>query len=92
MTKRRVIRFEPLTLKWSRQILTQEVYDDDGVAGTVLAAFAVVGLVEQEGGHVRREDSRVDHQHQDDPVPQGLCGGRSSDRMILANLCCFAAQ
>ena len=53
-------------------IFTQEVYDDDGVAGAVLTAFAVVRLVEQEGGHVRREDGRVDHQHQDDPVPQGL--------------------
>ena len=38
----------------------------------MLAALAVVGLVEEEGGHVGGEDGRVDHQHQDDPVPQGL--------------------
>ena len=50
----------------------QKVDDDDRVAGAVLTAFAVVWLVEQEGGHVGSEDSRVDHQHQDYPVPQGL--------------------
>ena len=57
-----------------RPNLTQEVDDDDRVAGAVLTAFAVVWLVEQEGGHVGSEDSRVDHQHQDYPVPQGLEG------------------
>lgn len=53
-------------------MLTEEIDDDDGVSGAVLAALAVVGLVEEEGGHVGGEDGRVDHQHQDDPVPQGL--------------------
>ena len=33
---------------------------------------SVAGLVEEEGGHVGREDGRVDHQEQDHPVPQRL--------------------
>ena len=32
----------------------------------------VAGLVEEEGRHVGGEDGRVDHQEQDNPVPQSL--------------------
>ena len=53
--------------------LTEEVYDDDWVVrGGLLGVVA--RLVEQEGGHVGREDGRVDDQDQDDPVPEGLEG------------------
>ena len=39
-----------------------------GLGGPV----AVAGLVEEEGGHVGREDGGVDDQEEDDPVPDGL--------------------
>jgi hypothetical protein len=41
-------------------ILTNEVDDDDGVVAVLLAALAIlVGLVQQKGGHVGRENGRV---------------------------------
>lgn len=50
-----------------------QVHYVEGVAGVATGAPPLVLLlIEEEGGRVGREDSRVEHQEQDDPVPYCL--------------------
>lgn len=51
---------------------TDHVYNDDGVFAEASRALVEVGLVQLEGRYVRREDRRVDHQDQYQPIPSGL--------------------
>lgn len=53
-------------------IITYHIDDDDGVLAKATRALVEVWLVQLEGGHVRREDGRVDHQYQYQPIPSGL--------------------
>lgn len=53
--------------------LTEQVDDDNGIVCVALRLFVVVArLIEQERGHVGREDGRVDDEDEDDPVPERL--------------------
>lgn len=55
-----------------RVLHTDHIDDDYGVFAEGLGPLVEFGLVELEGRHVRREDRRVDHQDQDQPIPSGL--------------------
>ena len=55
--------------------LTEKVDDDNGVVCVALRLFVVVArLIEEECGHVGREDGGVDDEDEDDPVPERLEG------------------
>lgn len=49
---------------------TEEIDDDDRILAVALALFATeIVLVEEESGHIRREDGCVDDQQKNNPVP-----------------------
>lgn len=61
----------------------EQVYDDDGVVVVLPVPLVRFLLAEQESGHVGREDGRVHHQQQDDPVPDRLERRVVQDRPLV---------